>query len=109
MLARDPGIEVCVPGHGIDDDAIAVQDILSLTDDHVAGKRNGLLFQIVNAEITAGILVLGNDGYAAARFDPADVLLTLRHNAGALQWWVRAIRAPRRRRSNRSAATVSSA
>ena len=37
-----------------------------------------VLLQIVNAEVAAGVLVLGDDGDAAARFDAADILRALR-------------------------------
>src|ERR1700722_18417827 len=63
-----------VSGHGVDHDALAVDDVLALADHDIAGQRDGLGNKVIDAEIAAGVLVLGDDGDAAARFDAPDVL-----------------------------------
>src|ERR1700685_1831730 len=71
LVARfDAGIA----GDGVDYDALAVDDVLALADHDIAGQRDGLGNEIIDAEIAAGILILGDDGDAAARFDAPDVL-----------------------------------
>src|SRR5277367_1273177 len=61
--------EMGVAAHGIDHDPIAVQDVLALADHDISGQRNGLLLEIVDAEVAARILVLGGDGDAAPCLD----------------------------------------
>jgi len=63
---------------------LAMQHVLALGDRDIARQCNGLLLQIVNAEIAARRLILGNDSDAAARLDPANVLRTRRHCTGLL-------------------------
>src|SRR5271156_1117332 len=60
--------------HGIDHDALAVDEILALADHYIAGHLDCFRKEFIDAEIAAGILVLGDDGDAAARFDAPDVL-----------------------------------
>src|SRR5271163_3181434 len=68
-----------VSAHGVDDDPLAMQDVLALADNNISGQRNRFFLQVVDAEVAARILVLGGDGNAAARLDPANVLRSLRH------------------------------
>src|SRR5579871_4426191 len=69
-----------IPRRRIDDYAVAVQNVLALADHHVAGQGYGLFLQVVNAEVAAGILVLGDHRDAAARLDAANILRALRHD-----------------------------
>ena len=46
-------LEVGVAGRRIDDDPLAVQDVLALADDDISGQRNRLLLEIVDAEVAA--------------------------------------------------------
>src|ERR1700722_7950637 len=68
------GFDTRVAAHGVDHDALAVDDVLALADHDIAGQRDGLGNQVVDAEIAAGVLILGDDGDAAARFDAPDIL-----------------------------------
>src|ERR1700720_4286145 len=67
-----------VSGHGVDHDALAVDDVLALADHDIAGQRDGLGHEVIDAEVAAGILVLGDDSDTAARFDAPDVLRAFR-------------------------------
>src|SRR5262249_19956379 len=73
------GLYPRIAGDGIDHDPLAANDILALADRHMAGERNGLALQVVNAEIASGVLILGEDGDAALCLDAADILRALRH------------------------------
>ena len=66
-------------GYRVDHDPFAMNDVLALADHDIAAQRDGLGLQVIDAKIAARILVLGDDGDAAARFDAADVLRVLRH------------------------------
>src|SRR5580704_8499843 len=68
------GFDAGVSGHGVDHDALAVDDVLALADHDIAGQRDGLGKEVIDAEIAAGVLILGDDGDAAARLDAPDVL-----------------------------------
>ena len=81
--------EMGVAGHRVDHDPFAVQYVLALADHDISGQRDRLLLQIVDAEIAARILVLGDDGDAAARLDPADILRALAASPGAARPAVR--------------------
>ena len=79
FCVAEPEFEMGIAADGVDHDAIAVQDVLALTDHHIPGQRNRLLFEIVDAEVAARILILGGDSDAAPRLDAADILRPLRH------------------------------
>src|SRR5271156_5367001 len=51
-----------ISSHGIDHDALAVDDILALADHDIAGQRDGFRKEVIDAEIAASVLVLGDDG-----------------------------------------------
>jgi hypothetical protein len=53
------GFHPCIPGRCIDHDALPTHDVHALADHDVSGQRNRLCLRIVDAQITAGILILG--------------------------------------------------
>ena len=72
------GFDAGVSGHGVDHDTLAVDDVLTLADHDIAGQRDGFRNEVIDAEVAAGVLILGDDGDAAARFDAPDVLRAFR-------------------------------
>src|ERR1700720_479286 len=72
------GFDAGVAGHGVDHDTLAVDDVLALADHDITGQGDGFGNEVIDAEIAAGILVLGDDGDAAARFDAPDILCAFR-------------------------------
>jgi hypothetical protein len=69
------GFDARVAGDGVDHDALAVDDVLALADHDIAGQGDGLGNELIDAEVAAGILVLGDDGDAAARFASDELIL----------------------------------
>src|SRR5262249_40051004 len=68
-----------VAGDRVDHDPLAMQYVLALSDRDIVEQRNRLRLQIVDTEIAACRLILGDHRDAAARLDPANVLLARRH------------------------------
>ena len=69
----------------VDHDPLAMQYVLALGDRDIMEQRNRLRLhnQIVDAEIPARRLILGNDRDAAARLDSANVLLKGKGTSGS--------------------------
>ena len=59
VMSGDAGFHPCIPGRCIDHDALPTHDVHALADHDVSGQRNRLCLRIVDAQITAGILILG--------------------------------------------------
>ena len=78
VVSRGAGFDPRVPGRGVDDDPLAMEDVLALADHDVPGQRDRFRLQIVDTEFTARVLIFGDHGDPAARFDPADALLRQR-------------------------------
>src|SRR5262249_40259643 len=51
-----------------------MDDVLTLTDHDIAAQRDRFRFEIIDTEVAARALILGEDGHAAAGFNAADIL-----------------------------------
>ena len=83
VTGRSAGVYTCVTRHRIDHDVLGVQDVLALAHYDISSQRNCLRLHIIDAQITAGVLILGDHGHAAACFRSTDIS-ALRHSRGGL-------------------------
>src|SRR5262245_66230809 len=76
--ASAAGLDPRISGLGVDHDPFAMDDVLTLTDHDIAAQRNRFGLEVVNAEIAARDLILGEEGQGAARFNGAASLRAMR-------------------------------